>query len=363
MTFPRSTSKIKSTMLDISTARLIRLAAFWVGNKSRYEGINIPKQTLVPVTDIAEATLLPAMLRPFEKTEEFFYFHHEEDVSQNAVYQSVMTIFEHPENISAEAAQIAERLYEYSERATIKGGEFFVAYFEDMLLQGEPVSGIGLWKVQAHDNFLRSERTAEGMVLSVLNGIPTGKPEVAALILNLDEAEGYRVYALDKVSKADERSFWKDDVLRLRSLEDDYFATRHYVTATAEFIQQKGRSVLGLDAAQSAAMLNRVGDFFKDSDVFNREHFAAYAFGADGGAEAYTEFLGQYAAAYTIELPEEIRVVPAAVKAEAGSLRINLKLDKNFVLNVRTSRTDLIERGFDEESGRKFYKVYFENEE
>ncbi|MEZ4893945.1 MAG: hypothetical protein R2778_13135 [Saprospiraceae bacterium] len=39
-----------------------------------------------------------------------------------------------------------------------------------------------------------------------------------------------------------------------------------------------------------------------------------------------------------------------------------LKLDKNFHIYVH-GRRDLIERGFDEQKGKKFYKVYYENED
>jgi hypothetical protein len=37
-------------------------------------------------------------------------------------------------------------------------------------------------------------------------------------------------------------------------------------------------------------------------------------------------------------------------------------LDNNFQIYVK-GRRDWIERGFDEEKGKPFYKIYFENEE
>ena len=84
-------------MLDFSSARLSRFAATWVGNKNRYEGIVVPKQTLIPIHDAAEEKLIVSFLKPFEKTEEYFYFHHDEDVSQHQVYQACMEIFQNPE--------------------------------------------------------------------------------------------------------------------------------------------------------------------------------------------------------------------------------------------------------------------------
>lgn len=43
-------------------------------------------------------------------------------------------------------------------------------------------------------------------------------------------------------------------------------------------------------------------------------------------------------------------------------LKSVIKLDKNFHIYVH-GRRDLIERGFDEEKGKKYYKVYFDEED
>ena len=65
-----STTASLFKMLDFSAANLRRLALCWVGNKSRYEGVNIPKQTLVPVHDVAHELLIGSFLKPFEKSAE-----------------------------------------------------------------------------------------------------------------------------------------------------------------------------------------------------------------------------------------------------------------------------------------------------
>ena len=221
-------------MLDFSATRLTRFSASWVGNKNRYEGVVIPKQTMIALNDVAEELILTSMLKSFEKTEEFFYFHHEEDVSNHPIFQVCATVFQEPDTLMEQAAKLAQMLYEHCENPKVQGGEFFVAYFEDLMLQGEPTNAIGLWKIQSKEPYLKSERTAESFSISTLEGISTGKPEVAALIFNMDETEGYRICAIDSVSKKDERSFWKDEFLRLRPIEDNYFNTRHYINLASE---------------------------------------------------------------------------------------------------------------------------------
>ncbi len=351
-----------SPMLDYSSVNLRRFAATWVGNKNRYEGVTIPKQTLVPVNDVASEMLIGAFLKPFEKTEEYFYFHHEEDVSNHAVYQRCMAIFQDPETLGEQAGELAQLLYMHCESTKILGGEFFVAFFEDLLVQGEPTSAIGLWKVQNKDSFLKTERTGESFALNVIEGIPTGKPEVAALIFNLDETEGYRICAIDTVTKRDERSFWKEEFLRLRPLEDGYFNTRHYISLASEFITQKAPIKFGLDRTEMIDVLNRSGDYFKDNEEFEVEDFAKTLFPDEAQQDAFKEFRDDYAKAYAVPLDDKFDISNQAVKKEFKVFKSVIKLDKNFHLYVH-GRHDLIERGFDDDKGKKYYKVFFDNED
>lgn len=349
-------------MLDFSAARLSRFSATWVGNKSRYEGITIPKQTLLPIHDGVDEMLMQAFLKPFEKTEEFFYFHHEEDVSQHPVYQCCMEVFQNPESLSEQGPNLAQMLYMHTENPKVQGGEFFITYFEDLVLGGEPTSAIGLWKVEQKDAFFKTERNAESFTLNVIEGIPVGKPQVAALIFNLDETEGYRICAIDSVSKKDERSFLKDEFLRLRPIEDNYFNTRHHISLAGEFISQKAPVKFGLDRTGTIDLLNRSGDYFKDNDHFEVEDFTRTLFPEADQQEAFREFREQYARAYAVPLEDKFDISNQAVKREFKVFKSVLKLDKNFHIYVH-GRRDLIERGFDEDKGKKYYKVWFDNEE
>lgn len=348
-------------MLDISSAHLRRLATAWVGNKNRYEGVGIPKQTLTPLHEVAQELLTGAFLKPFEKSEEFFYFHHEEDVSHHPVFQSCLTIFSNPESLADQLPILAQRLYEQSELPKVKGGEFFVAYFDDILLQDENVQAIALVKIQTKDPFLKVERKDEAFLINVLEGIPTAKLETAALIFNVDESEGYRICAIDTVSKKDERSFWKDEFLRLRPIEDNYFNTRHYIALSGEFINDKLPHQFGLDRADQLDTLYRSGLYFKENEEFEFDDYAKTLFPEEEQQEAFKAFRDTYSTAYAVPLEEKFDISNQAVKKEFKVLKSVIKLDKNFHIYVH-GRRDLIERGFDEEKGKKYYKVYFDEE-
>lgn len=347
-------------MLDLSIARLTRLALTWVGNKSRYEGVGIPKHTLVPLNDVAQEMLTHALLKPFEKTEEFFYFHHEEDVSHHQLFQACHTVFENPESLAETAAQLAQQLYEHADQPKVKGGEFFIAHFEDVILQGETVNAIALWKVQDKESYFKIDRGAEAFQLNVLEGISLGKPDTAALVFQLDEAEGYRICAVDTVSKRGERSFWKDAFLRLRPIEDNYFHTRHYISLAGEFINDKLPQ--GLDRTDQLDLLYRSGLYFKENEEFELEDFTKTMFEEPEQQQAFLDFKDTYTKAYAVPLDDKFDINQQAVKKEFKVLKSVLKLDQNFHIYVH-GRRDLIERGFDDDKGKKFYKVYFDDEE
>ncbi|MBL7776113.1 MAG: nucleoid-associated protein, partial [Saprospiraceae bacterium] len=299
---------------------------------------------------------------PFEKNAEFFYFFHEEDVSNHPVFQRCMQVFNDPEQLPAATAELAGQLYEHCENAKVLGGEFLIGYFDDLLLAGEPTSAIAIWKVQNKDPYFKVERTAESFTLNVLEGIPNGKLETAALIFNLDETEGYRVCAVNTVSKRGERSFWKDEFLRLRPIEDNYFNTRHYISLSGEFIHDRLPHKFGLDRADQLDALYRSGLYFKENEHFEVDDFAQTLFPEAEQQTAFKAFRDEYARTYAVPLEDKFDISPPAVRKEFKILKSVIKLDKNFHIYVH-GRRDLIERGFDEEKGKKYYKVYFEDEE
>ena len=348
-------------MLDFSTATLDKFASTWVGNKGRYEGLKIPKTSLLNLSEVSEELVILANLAPFKKSSEFFYLFDEKGPHKNKVYNSVKAIFADPANLGTETATLANLLYECTVYPKVQGGEFFVSLFKDILLDGEVTEAVVLWKVEDKTSFIHTENSAESLLVSPSMGIQT-TPKVAAIIFNLDENEGYRLCLVDKITKKDERSFWKDDFLRVREVEDNYFQTKHTMACIAEFITSKARFKFGLDEVKTMALLDKAVNYFKDFDEWTMEDFCEKVFDNEDMADALNLFYSEYKVAYALPLDDFFELSSVAVK-KFSSLFVNrLKLDKNFKIQV-ISRPDLIEGGYDEEKGKKFYKIYFETQE
>jgi len=62
-----------------------------------------------------------------------------------------------------------------------------------------------------------------------------------------------------------------------------------------------------------------------------------------------------------MEIADSFAISPSAVKKQAKVFKTVLKLDKNFHVYIH-GRRDLIEKGYDEMSGKHYYKLYFEEE-
>lgn len=349
-------------MFDFSQANIVRLAITWSGNKERNEGTVIPKTTLVPVNDFAHEVLLTTFFKPFEKSEAFYYFFNDEDLSHNAVYQSCMEIFANPDSLGEQAAILTQRLYDYSSMPKITGGEVFLALFDGVNLQGEQVPVIGFFKINNKDAFLKVEKTADAFALQVGEGIAAGKLALAALVFGVDEAEGYRLMAVDTVSKKDTPSVWMNQFLNVKPIEDNYFNTQHYIQMTSDFIKQKAAPKFGLDKTETIDLLNRTSYYFKENENFEIEDFAETVFNDDQKTEAFKKFKEEYTQEEAVPLADAFDISKQAVKKSGKAFKNVIKLDENFLIHIN-GRRDLIERGFDAEKGKPYYKVYFDQEE
>ena len=75
---------------------------------------------------------------------------------------------------------------------------------------------------------------------------------------------------------------------------------------------------------------------------------------------SFQDFDTTYRIENTVELDDKFEISNQAVKKQSRIFKSVLKLDKNFHVYIHGDK-DLIEKGTDND-GRKFYKIYYENE-
>jgi hypothetical protein len=108
--------------------------------------------------------------------------------------------------------------------------------------------------------------------------------------------------------------------------------------------------------------LNKSVNYFKSNETLVDEEFAKIVFEDEGMAQAFHEHREAYTQKHELPLEDSFQISAASVKKQERVLKSVLKLDKNFHIYIHGNR-EMIERGFDEEKGKSFYKVYFEEEQ
>ena len=112
---------------------------------------------------------------------------------------------------------------------------------------------------------------------------------------------------------------------------------------------------------QKMVMQNRSVDFLKEKENFNLMEFEKEVLVNPELIDAFDDYIKEYKVKMDVNPPEEFEISQNAVKKNSKIMKSVIKLDKTFVINVNAS-SDLMENGYDEERGMKFYKVFYANE-
>ena len=82
-----------------------------------------------------------------------------------------------------QSLNIARYLYEKSMHPKIKGGELYVAYINNCIIDGKYVKAIGLFKSESKDTFLMLNQNNESYEISSQNGVSINKLDKGCLIM------------------------------------------------------------------------------------------------------------------------------------------------------------------------------------
>jgi hypothetical protein len=107
-------------------------------------------------------------------------------------------------------------------------------------------------------------------------------------------------------------------------------------------------------------LLNRSVEYFKSHKSLDKIEFEKEVFQDASIIEAFRNYDDNYRKVNKIDITENFNISTLAVKKQNRVFKNVLKLDENFHIYIHGNK-DLIERGI-ENDGRRFYKIYFENE-
>lgn len=328
-----------------------------VGNRANDEGILFSKEKLRLDDEIED--LLERYFTGSFKGEEYFHFSHPSDLNLNECYHYASKIFEDPECILDQSVHLANHLYDQSTHPNIKGGEFYVVYFQDCLLDDEMLSAVGLFKSENKEQFLQVYPKNDSFQIDQQEGININKLDKGCLIFNTEKEDGYVVAVVDKTNKNSEALYWVDDFLQAKQREDKFYNTAETMTMYKSFVQKHLPEEFEVSKADQAEMLNRTMSYFKENEEFNHNEFTSVVLEQDEVIDEFNRFKASYQNERDIQLSENFAISDSAVKKQNKAYKSVIKLDKNFHIYVHGDRTK-IELG--EDSLGKYYKLYFEKE-
>jgi len=316
---------------------------------SPYE-LDLPPQEMLEIKKI--------LTRNFKSPIKASQFVHPVDLRQNVLWSLAQDVFADQDSLLLNSRHVVNYLYEQSTHYSIKSGEVFVMYFKDVLDQDELSDAIGIFKIENSTSFIRSDVDEGSIHVFVEKGIAGRNVEKGCLIFNSEKDRGYVVYSYEKNNS--DTNYWNKNFLSIARREDSFNATSTLLESYRDFVlndlpaeQVSKKEKIEL-IHKSIAYVNEC------EEELNVPDFIQSTLGDTRTQNQYKQYLDHFSEAYEVELPEQIPVSRQAIKYQQKKFRSIIKLDKNFHIYVHANE-NLLEQGVDEH-GRKFYKLYYEEE-
>jgi len=336
--------------MNIEQTTIKKISLHFVGNKSE-EGQLLFSEKAIELSDTLNDVLVDFFLKKIVKTAETYHFEHSSSLQYNEVYNYTKEIIYNKEDFHAITKKIAQQLYDCSDHPMINSGEIYVCYLERIGIDDKYFNAVGIFKTENKNSFIEIE---DDFNIVLKEGIDLNKLDKACLILDKEEQEGYQVYMVDNQKNGTETAlFWKENFLGLANTENEYFQTKELLVATKDFITNQLNEEFIVSNTDKIDLLNKSVSYFKNSEEFVLEEFNDSIFQSEEIKESFNNFTNN-------EFQENFQISDQAVKKQARYFKSVIKLDKNFHIYVHGNK-EMIENGTDDQ-GRRYYKLFYENE-
>ena len=347
--------------MNAGNVSIVKAIVHKVGNIARGERLVLSENQLTLNDELVRQMLAKYLLQHFNEHEQYHFTHHS-SLGLNEVYTYVKHIFSRPDDFVAETRHIAQLLYQVSTHTRIKEGELYVVQLTGLMLDNDEVDAVVLVKSETKDTFLRLLQHGKSLEVVAEEGINMGKPDKACLIFKKEEADGYRVCIIDNTNKQQDAQYWVKEFLQIEPVADNYHHTNEVLSLCRQFVTQELPEHFEVTKGQQIDMMQRSLDYFKEKEQFSMEEFTSEVIALPDMVEQFHQFKDNYEKNRQVQLDDEFDIHLSAVKKQSKVFKSVLKLDKNFHIYIH-GRRDLIERGYDEVTGKHYYKIYFDEEQ
>ena len=331
-----------------------RMIVHAVGNKEREEGVSFSKNEL----DFKEIQGdVESLIEKSFNTSDLYEFYFEQNINLNPIYSFVKTLFAEPDRFVEQSNLIAKILYERSNRPSVMKGELNVIYLTDCEIDGEQVDALALLKMEQKERMVRYERDESGFRVVAIEGVNLSKMDKGCLIYNINEEEGYKIAIVNKTTKNQDKAYWQDDFLHVRSCQSAYHQTVNLIGLCKDFVKLKMEDC---DKMQRSLAVARAKNVIATKEEIDLNDFAEEVFQSAALADKFMDY--RDSTDYARELPNNTLKIEKKIPKKMVAMPSNvIHLDGNFDVVVKGGEEHIL-KGVDDRNGMKYYKLFYEDE-
>lgn len=347
---------MEEKLLDFTYAKIKKLAIHFVGNQAQEEGYEVAQNILTDFPEELNMTLLNIFLENF-KADDYFHFAHETSLDFNEVYTYSQNIFADPSHFLEDTLNILKHLYSVSTHPNIKSGDLWIFEIEGLVIDGEMCSGLGIFKVENKEVYLKNNFNGKEFAISYEKGITGADLDKGCLILNAEAEKGGKVLVLSKLTKNDS-IYWKDRFLSVERTADNKFLTENFVELCTDYIKQKEESLL-----EKSEFVKAANEYLQEEANIQMDSFTEKALQDPIKQAEFKTVVENFEQENNLHFPAEFEVDEERAEKLNKKVRKTLKLGKNITLTIKDlenlDEADFVQ-GYDNDRGRNYMIIYYD---
>lgn len=306
------------------------------------------------VENLDATVLRDFFIKPFSTQKGEYSFSHPVSLDYNIVFKSALALLENGDFVKC-SQDIFRHLQSVSTLPTIKDGDIFVAKVEDIIMDNSYYEGLGIFKIESKSDFIETFVDSKGnMQFSVKSGFPSNRIDKACLIVFSSEKPV--CYLIDR---SKDTKFWRQDFLGVVPRATSYSQSRSTMQMFKSFIEEQLPDVSKITKADQINLINKCSELMKKTDVLKIDETARSLFKDEETANLFAEYRKVFEQREELTLKDSFGVDKKAVTVLKSSRRI--RLDDTAEIHLMKTG-NFLERGFDDEKGMYYYKLYFSKE-
>jgi hypothetical protein len=345
--------------MNFTNTILSQVSIHYIGNDSEGQELILSKEPLVMDEELSDK-LKHFFLNKFTGVYEKHNFSHASSLKYNEIYNYMNEVFSEETPFHEASLNIAHHLAQSSTHPKIKSGELYVCYFENCMLDDKAMDAIGIFKTENKNGFFEVSEVKSKFSVKFREGIDANKFDKGCLVFSTNKKGGYEVMIIDHQNRGEEAQFWKEKFLGLKLVNNYFNQTNQFLNITKSYVTKQLSEEFEVSKTDQIDLLNRSVEYFKGHENFDKKEFEEEVLQDKGIIKSFRNYDETFRESHEIEVEDNFEISAPAVKKQARVFKSVLKLDKNFHIYIHGNK-ELIEQGVDAD-GRKFYKIYYKEE-